>query len=102
MLDCLRSEINIKKSEVLIGRAYWTYLLEIPIGHTYSRKDHFMIRRVFSAARPLILHEILILTCVKPFQSRDVISNHTFNSVLHMLQFLGGWKCLTLSSPKKL
>jgi hypothetical protein len=26
---------------------------------------------------------------VNPFQSRDAIWHHTFNSVLHMLQFLG-------------
>jgi hypothetical protein len=39
---------------------------------------------------------------LNPFQSRDAIWHHTFNSVLHVLQFLGGWKGLTLSSPKKL
>jgi hypothetical protein len=33
--------------------------------------------------------------CVNPFQSRDAIWHHTFNSVL-MLQFLWGWKWLTL------
>jgi hypothetical protein len=51
-----------------------------------------------------------------PFQSSDTIWHHSFNSVLHMLQFLGagmcypllapknvvflGWKRLTLPSPK--
>jgi hypothetical protein len=38
---------------------------------------------------------------INPFQSSDAIWHHTFNSVLHILQFLGGWKGLTPSSPKK-
>jgi hypothetical protein len=60
------------------------------------------------------------LTLLNHFQSSDAIWHHTFNSVLHMLQFLGlervnnpscssyatifwDWKGLTTpSSPKKL
>jgi hypothetical protein len=40
----------------------------------------------------------LLLVPLNPFQSRDAIWHHTFNSVLHFL----GWKELTLSSPKKI
>jgi hypothetical protein len=38
---------------------------------------------------------------VNPFQSRDAIWHHTFNSVLHMLQFFGLERVNT-SSPKKI
>jgi hypothetical protein len=41
------------------------------------------------------------LDYVNPFQSRDAIWHHTFNSVLHMLQFSEAGKG-TLFSPKKL
>jgi hypothetical protein len=44
-------------------------------------------------------HTHTLLLLVNPFQSRDVIWHHTFNSVLHMLQF---WRAgITLSSPKR-
>jgi hypothetical protein len=49
---------------------------------------------------------IILLTAlhiVNPFQFRDAIWHHTFNSVLHMLQFFGAGKGLVNPfQPKKI
>jgi hypothetical protein len=45
---------------------------------------HFLLRQLQSFN--------FVLTGVNPFQSRDAIWHHTFNSVFHMLQFLGAGK----------